>query len=136
MELCRGGSLIDVINRNKAFSELALAHIMKQLLSALAYLQAKNMVHRDIKLDNIVALSDEKEDTSDRFYSIKIIDFGTAVKINKRKTPAAGTRYYMAPETFKGVLNAKSDVWSSGVFLYLLFTGKFPFQAGSMLEME
>ena len=68
--------------------------IMKQLLSALAYLASNNIVHRDIKLDNIVVLGDEDENGD---YSIKIIDFGTAVKISKKRNTIAGTRYYMAP---------------------------------------
>jgi serine/threonine protein kinase len=131
MEFCQGGSLIDIMKKNKHFSEQSVAHIMKQLLSALAYLHSMNIVHRDIKLDNIVALSED----SDGFISIKIIDFGTATKVSAFRTKGkiCGTRSYMAPEVFQGKVNVKSDVWSSGVFLYLLFMGKFPFMANSLL---
>lgn len=134
MEYCKGGSLIDLIKKNKHFSEQSLAHIMRQLLSALAYLHAKNIVHRDIKLDNLVALH---SDENNGFSSIKIIDFGTATKITAQsKGKIAGTRSYMAPEVYQGKLTVKSDVWSSGIFLYLLFTGKFPFQGNSLYDME
>lgn len=72
------------------------------------------------------------------FYSIKIIDFGTATKVSAYRTKGkvCGTRSYMAPEVFQGSINVKSDVWSSGVFLYILFVGKFPFSANSLLSME
>lgn len=107
---------------------------MRQLMSALAYLHAKNIVHRDIKLDNLVALNTEE---NNGFYSIKIIDFGTATKITPlSKGKIAGTRSYMAPEVFQGKLTVKSDVWSSGIFLYLLFMGKFPFVGNSLYDME
>jgi len=57
MEYCRGGSLIDLIKKNKSFSEGTICCIMKQLLSALAYLHKQGIVHRDIKLDNMVVMS-------------------------------------------------------------------------------
>ena len=125
--------MIDLIKKNRNISEKTMMPIMKQLLSALAYLDAKQVVHRDIKLDNIVVLGEEDENGD---YSIKIIDFGTALKVSKKKNSVAGTRHYMAPEAFKGLLNVKSDIWSAGVILYILFLGKFPFQGDSLAEME
>ena len=58
MQFCKGGTLIDLIKKNKNISEKTMMPIMKQLLSALAYLDANKIVHRDIKLDNIVVLGD------------------------------------------------------------------------------
>ncbi len=69
---------------------------MKQLLGALAYMHSLNMIHRDIKLDNIVFLPCGEE-----CISIKIIDFGTAVQTRHKLVnnyPIAGTLSYLAPE--------------------------------------
>ena len=136
MEFCRGGSLIDLLKRNKFFSEHVISCIMGQLFSALAYLHNQNIVHRDIKLDNIVIADNQKEKGSDKTYFIKLIDFGTAVKITSRRIKITGTKHYIAPEAFKGKLNVKSDLWSSGVFMHLLLTSKFPFTALTMEEMQ
>lgn len=69
-------------------------------------------------------------------YHIKIIDFGTAIRREQSTAKLAGTRYYMAPEVFRGVLNEKSDIWSCGIFLYVFFTGKFPFMGSSIQELQ
>jgi len=63
MEYCKGGSIVELIKKVKKFSEAMVAHIMKQLLSALGYMHKKNIIHRDIKLDNIVFL--DKQDLGD-----------------------------------------------------------------------
>ena len=69
--------------------------------------------------------------------TIKIIDFGTAVQ-NKHKLvqnyPVAGTLSYLAPEVLSGTLTEKSDIWSSGVLMYILLTGSTPFRGKSESE--
>ena len=67
---------------------------------------------------------------------IKLIDFGTAVRVSGRKEKIAGTRYYMSPESFRGKINVKADVWAAGIFMYVLVSGKFPFKAESFQAMS
>lgn len=125
--------MIDLIKKLKQFPELLVMGIAQQLLGALAYLHQRGIVHRDIKLDNIVFLDYNHTEID---YHIKIIDFGTAVKVNSYNKKIAGTRYYMSPEALKGALHEKSDVWSCGVFLYVFFTGAFPFKGKTLSEIE
>jgi calcium-dependent protein kinase len=127
MEYCDGGSVVELINKISHKSEVIIANIMRQLLRALSYLHSLRIIHRDIKLENIVFL---KADDTDCI-PIKIIDFGAAVKSEFRvvqNCPIAGTLTYLAPEVMKGVLTDKSDLWSTGVLMYLLLTGVSPFK--------
>jgi calcium-dependent protein kinase len=76
-ELCQGGELYNLALREKKFQSQHAAFILKQLLSAVAYMHKKNIIHRDLKPENI--LLEEKDDTGG-IQTIKLIDFGTAVK--------------------------------------------------------
>lgn len=134
MEYCRGGTIIEALKRLRNKSEDVIAKIMRQLLSALSYMHSLHIIHRDIKLENIVLLS-RAEDC----ITIKIIDFGTAVQ-NKHKLvqnyPVAGTLSYLAPEVLSGTLTEKSDIWSTGVLMYILLTGSTPFRGKSESETK
>lgn len=126
MEYCNGGSVVELINKINHKSEAIIVNIMRQLLRALSYLHSLHVIHRDIKLENIVFL---KADDTDCI-PIKIIDFGSAVKSHLRVVqnyPIAGTLTYLAPEALKGILTDKSDLWSAGVLMHLLLTGVSPF---------
>ena len=96
MEYCNGGSVVELINKINPKSEVIIANIMRQLLRALSYLHSLNIIHRDIKLENIVFLNGDHSDC----IPIKIIDFGAAVKSELRVVqnyPIAGTLTYLAP---------------------------------------
>lgn len=98
MEYCDGGSVVEMMSKIPIKSELIIANIMKQLFRALSYMHSLNIIHRDIKLENIVFLNG-KEGEKD-YIPIKIIDFGGAVKSQYKviqNYPIAGTLSYLAP---------------------------------------
>ena len=128
-EYCEGGELFDQV-RNQ-LSETQIAIIFRQLLSGLAYLHSHNIVHRDLKLENILIHETEKSKTTgEDLFNIKIIDFGTArIFDNKKRKPQSivGSSYYIAPEVLKQKYNKECDLWSVGVILYMFIVGHAPF---------
>ena len=126
MELCRGGELLDNIIKNGSLSEIDTAIYMEQILSAVFYMHSMNIVHRDLKLENMLL-------DNANSHRIKIADFGTATEFNPGKSliQMIGTINYIAPEIFKKKYNEKCDIWSCGVIMYILLTGKLPFHGKS-----
>jgi len=101
-----------------------IATIMEQLFSALAYLDMKGVIHKDIKLQNIML------DEEGSFKNLKLIDFGFSELAEKASSKSnAGTIIYMAPEVFMRNYDKKCDIWSAGVILYLLLFRELPFRA-------
>ena len=127
-EYCEGGELYDQV-RNQ-LTETQIAVIFKQLLSGLAYLHSYNIVHRDLKLENILIQEIEKSKTTgEDLFNIKIIDFGTARIFNSKKKPQSivGSSYYIAPEVLNQRYGKECDLWSVGVILYMFIVGHAPF---------
>lgn len=129
MDLCTGRELLETILRNGSFDEEQAKTYMKQILSALIYLHSLKVVHRDLKLENMLI-----EHT--RSTNIKIIDFGTATYFNPKRfmTYRIGTMNYIAPEVLKKSYKEKCDVWSCGVILYVLLSGNLPFASDEKTE--
>ena len=127
-EFCKDGELFSYI-KNK-YSERQLAVLFYQIFSGLWYLHDNKMLHRDIKLENIMISGKEKDQsTGEELFWIKIIDFGTAkiFEKNKKEKDVVGSSYYIAPEVLKQNYNEKCDTWSVGVILYMALVGKAPF---------
>lgn len=104
---------------------------MKQAFSALKYLHFNKISHRDIKPENF--LLKHKDDIT----NIKLIDFGLSKdysESNVMQTPS-GSPYYIAPEVFNSEYDQKCDLWSIGVVLYILLSGKVPFPGESNKEI-
>jgi calcium-dependent protein kinase len=85
-----------------------------------------NIIHRDLKPENILIIGRN----NNGYPTIKICDFGTSliVKKGKKQKKFVGSSYYVAPEVLKENYNEKCDVWSCGVILYILLSGKPPFE--------
>lgn len=96
---------------------------MHQVVSAVNYCHTKSIVHRDLKPENLLL------DRAGSISSIKVIDFGTsqAFRKNQRMKEKFGTPYYIAPEVLRQDYNEKCDIWSCGVILYILLSGRPPF---------
>src|ERR1700733_3507003 len=127
MEYVEGEALDRTIKEQKRIElELALS-IVEQVCLALAYAHRKGVIHRDVKPANVIVQRDG---------TAKLFDFGIArdeSRLDKTRTSTGimvGTPPYMAPERFRGApVDGRSDIFSVGVLLYELVTGRRPFDA-------
>lgn len=131
-ELCTGGELFYKISESQHFDEKMACGLMKQILSCLEYCHSQNIVHLDIKPENLIFESDEPGAL------LKLIDFGTSTfySHDESLTMKIGTPAYMAPEVMKQNYNEKCDVWSCGVILYVLLSGMLPFGGDTEKEIQ
>jgi calcium-dependent protein kinase len=123
MELMSGGELYTRLAQRRHYSEADAAQTCRQMLLAVAYLHAHNIVHRDLKLENFLY---ERQDTE----HLKLIDFGFAKYHERGSTKmsrSCGSLHYIAPEVLKHSYDEKADMWSIGVIVYMLLTGNPPF---------
>ena len=121
MELCTGGDLY----ARMPYTERQAASVMKQVLSALVYLHDRNIIHRDIKMENIMFESHHPE------AAVKLIDFGLSKEYSIGESvlkERVGTLYSMAPGTMKGHYRFPADLWSIGVCTYIMLCGEKPFE--------
>ncbi|OMJ81477.1 hypothetical protein SteCoe_18044 [Stentor coeruleus] len=123
MDYYKGGDLLQKVRSCRKLPEDLLLKIMKQLLIGVSYLHNLKIVHRDLKLENILI----KEKDGDIL--VKIIDFDTSVKLTEKGVISGlyGTIYYMAPELVNLEYNEKCDIWSLGIIMYALSTGELPY---------
>mmetsp|Transcript_61803 Transcript_61803/g.162344 ORF Transcript_61803/g.162344 Transcript_61803/m.162344 type:complete len:312 (+) Transcript_61803:1-936(+) len=130
LERLEGGDLQQELDKRRRFSEEQASYIMRQLLEALDYLHEEGVVHRDVKLANIML---EKQGELD----VKLIDFGVATKWDglEKMSLQCGSITYAAPELLNGAYTEKADVWAAGVVAHALLTGELVY-SGSMSEIR
>ncbi len=131
MEFVDGTTLKQIMDRKERFELTEIVRIMEGLLTGLQYSHERGVVHRDIKPANIMMTSTGE---------VKIADFGIARIESSSLTQAGtmmGTPSYMSPEQFMGqTVDARTDIYSSGVMLYQLLTGEKPFDGGLTAMMH
>ena len=129
MEQCKGGDLYQV----EGTTEQHAKAIVRRILSAVAYMHSKGIVHRDLKMENVMFAT-----PAHKASEVKVIDFGLATKYLSNNydvmTDKVGTVYTMAPQVMQGVYDNKCDLWSLGVVTYILLSASKPFW-GPMIDI-
>jgi serine/threonine protein kinase len=155
MEYCNGGELEKALEKyqlkyGKPFSEEIVQHLMRQIISAFKYMHANQIMHRDIKLENILVNFESEKDKNDLNMmkaTVKIIDFGFACKIGKNALTytTIGNPMNMSPLILKKLTShgkvrqlgydMKADIWSLGAICYQMLIGKAAFDADDIDEL-
>ncbi len=131
MEYVDGITLKEYIEQQGVINWKEAVHFMGQILAALQHAHDKGIVHQDIKPQNIMLLQDG---------TIKVTDFGIArfsrVDSNTTSENAIGSVHYISPEQARGEMtDDKADIYSVGVVMYEMLTGKLPFQSDSAVSV-
>ena len=150
MEYCNGGELQKALEKyqlkyGKAFPEELVQYFMRQIVSAFKHIHNRDIMHRDIKLENILLHYDNEQDKKDLNLTkakVKIIDFGFACKISKDSLTftAIGNPMNMDPvilyklnsqgkKARKLGYDQKADIWSLGAICYEMLIGRAAFDA-------
>ena len=155
LEYCNGGSISDCLDQyqeehNAPFPEELVQYFMRQIVSALKYLHDKRIIHRDIKLDNILIHYDSEDDKKKKNLikaKVKIIDFGFSRYLKKGEltNSICGAPTYLEPRILR-ILNKtenskdygydeKADIWNLGNICYEMLTGTCAFDGESFKDL-
>ena len=135
MEYINGGNLFSFVKKRRKLSEKTAKFLFRQIIQGIKYIHSQNIVHRDIKLENIII---------DFNNNVKICDFGIG-KILKHSdeliNEKCGTPMYMAPEIIlsnnsKAYKGFPIDIWASGITLYIMLTGSLPYNISDKSKEE
>ena len=130
MELIDGITLKQYMERRGLLNWRESLHFITQIMRALSHAHSRGIVHRDIKPQNIMVLRDG---------SVRVTDFGIACLENSSQTltqEALGSVHYISPEQARGDrTDARSDIYSAGVVLYEMLTGRLPFVGDSAVSV-
>jgi serine/threonine-protein kinase len=127
MEYVDGTTLKEILKRRGPIAPGGVMHVLVQLCEALAYAHEKKIVHRDVKTANTMWTREKQA---------KIMDFGLAKvleEVRNHTTLVSGTPYYMSPEQTLGKnIDHRTDIYSLGVTVFELCTGRLPFMEGNI----
>ena len=130
MELIDGITLKQYMARRGEMDWRESLHFIIQIMRALEHAHSRGIIHRDIKPQNIMVLRDG---------SVKVADFGIACLQNNAQTltqDALGSVHYISPEQARGEhIDARSDIYSAGVVLYEMLTGRLPFEGDTAVSV-
>ena len=130
MELIDGITLKQYMERRGQMDWREALHFITQIMRGLSHAHSRGIIHRDIKPQNIMVLRDG---------GVKVADFGIACLANTANTltqEALGSVHYISPEQARGErTDARSDVYSAGVVLYEMLTGRLPFEGDSAVSV-
>ena len=130
MELIDGITLKQYMEKRGQLNWRESLHFITQIMRGLSHAHSRGMIHRDIKPQNIMVLRDG---------SVKVADFGIACLADSAQTmtqEALGSVHYISPEQARGDRpDARSDIYSSGVVLYEMLTGRLPFEGESAVSV-
>ena len=130
MELIDGITLKQYMEKRGQLNWLESLHFITQIMRGLSHAHSRGIIHRDIKPQNIMVLRDG---------SVKVADFGIACLADSAQTltqEALGSVHYISPEQARGDRpDARSDIYSSGVVLYEMLTGRLPFEGESAVSV-
>ena len=133
MELC-DDNLLNVLEQRKKFSPEEIGKIMIQLNETFKIMVNNNIVHRDIKLQNILVKYENKDKKETSNFIVKLTDYGISKQVTASRLciTKTGTGSTMAPEILEGdnnvVYNNKCDLWSIGIIIYQLAFNEFPYK--------
>jgi len=134
MEFLEGVTLQDILYRRGTFQVRGAVDICLQVAEALAEVHRHDVIHRDVKPENILVLDVKGKDF------VKLLDFGIAKKIDpsfQKSSTQIGTPAYMAPEQFRGeAIDARADIYALGILMHTCLVGEPPFVYDSLEEMH
>jgi serine/threonine protein kinase len=133
MEYINGGNLFSYVKKRRKLSEKIAKFLFKQIILGIMHIHSQLIVHRDIKLENILI---------DMNNNVKICDFGIGMILsteNQELYSHCGTPMYIAPEIIlstknKGYKGFPVDIWSAGIALYIMLSGKLPFNLDEEID--
>lgn len=131
-ELCSGGELYSKLKSVNRFNEIETSFLAAQILKAVNYMHTLDIVHGDLKLENFLF-----SESSVFRSTLKLIDFGFShLGAKPFRNLICGSPQYMAPEKFLRRETTKSDMWSIGVIVFMLLTGKAPFPGKTIADLQ